>query len=95
LPNLRQADGSRQIDKAICVLTAVALPVITHTSAPKSGYPYSAPILSLKLAAAVQASPFIADLPIEDFEALRELEINGRQARSIRVMSLGGLCCLR
>jgi hypothetical protein len=52
LPKLRQADGSRQIDKAISVLTAVALPVITHTSAPKSGYPYSAPILSLKLAAA-------------------------------------------
>jgi hypothetical protein len=48
LPKLRQADGSRQIDKAISFLTAVALPVITHTSAPKSGYPYSAPILSLK-----------------------------------------------
>jgi hypothetical protein len=60
LPKLRQADGSRQIDKAISFLTAVALPVITHTSAPKSGYPYSAPILSLKLAAPVQASPFLA-----------------------------------
>jgi hypothetical protein len=55
------------------------LPVITHTGAPKSGYPYSAPILSLKLAAAVQASPFIEDLPIEDFGALREKSMVGKR----------------
>ena len=29
-------------------------------------------------------SAFIVELSIEDFEALRELEVNGRQARSIR-----------
>jgi hypothetical protein len=29
-------------------------------------------------------SAFIVELSIEDFEALRQLEINGRQARSVR-----------
>jgi hypothetical protein len=29
-------------------------------------------------------SAFIVELSIEDFEALRELEVNGRQTRTIR-----------
>jgi hypothetical protein len=35
-------------------------------------------------------SAFIVDLSVEDIQALRELETNGRQARPIRRRDVGG-----